>query len=282
MTEQAKRRQGGKDGRERMQYRLIAIDVDGTLLDDEHRLRPRVRRAVREAAAAGAEIVLCTGRSPASTLPLLEELGLKGVVITHNGAAIVESESLNVLYQTPLSPESAAPYLAYCRERDLHFDINTVFDLYVERELTPEALELYGRYFLRPIVRREPALPDHVIKITVYGSEEILDAAQAEWSRWPNGLLVNRSDRMFIDLQHPDATKGRALERLAEMRGLTRREVLAIGNYYNDIGMLRYAGWGVAVANSPDEVREAADEVTVSNNEDAVAVVLERLFSASV
>ncbi len=263
-----------------MQYRLIAIDVDGTLLDDEHRLRPRVRRAIREAADAGAEIVLCTGRSPASTLPLLEELGLQGLVITHNGAAIVESRNLKVLHRTTLSPEAAAPYLAYCRERDLHFDINTVFDVYVEKDLPPEALEVYGRYFLRPIVRKEPVLPDNTIKITVYGPKEVMDATQDEWARWSYGLLMNRSDRTFIDLQHPEATKGLALKRLAELRGLNRREVLAIGNYYNDIGMLQYAGWGVAVANSPEEVRRAADEVTVSNNEDAVAVVLERLLSA--
>jgi hydroxymethylpyrimidine pyrophosphatase-like HAD family hydrolase len=107
-----------------------------------------------------------------------------------------------------------------------------------------------------------------------------MDATQDEWARWSYGLLMNRSDRTFIDLQHPEATKGLALKRLAELRGLNRREVLAIGNYYNDIGMLQYAGWGVAVANSPEEVRRAADEVTVSNNEDAVAVVLERLLSA--
>ncbi|HEY8529423.1 MAG TPA: Cof-type HAD-IIB family hydrolase [Paenibacillaceae bacterium] len=261
-----------------MQYRLIAIDVDGTLLDDEGKLRPRVRRAIRETAAAGAEIVLCTGRSPVSTLPLMAELGLSGTIITHNGAVILESASRRILHVAKLPRRSAVPYLEYCRERGIHFDINTVFELYVEKELSREALETYGRYWIRPIVRKEPDLPENAVRITVYGSKEEIDDAEARWSAWSGGLSIHRSDCHFIDLQHPEATKGSALERLARLRGLTRREVLAIGNYYNDISMLRYAGRSVAVANAPAEVRAAAGEVTRSNNEDGVAVVLEELL----
>jgi len=261
-----------------MQYRLIAIDVDGTLLDDEEKLRPRVRRAVREAAAAGAEIVLCTGRGPASTLPLMAELGLSGAIITHNGAVVLESETRRILHEAKLPRRSAVPYLEYCRERGIHFDISTAFELYVEKELSREALEIYGRYWIRPIVRREPEPPENAVRITVFGSKEEIDDAEARWSGRSGGLSVHRSDRRFIDLQHPEATKGSALERLARLRGLTRGEVLAIGNYYNDISMLRYAGRSVAVANAPAEVRAAAGEVTRSNNEDGVAVVLEELL----
>jgi len=261
-----------------MQYRLIAIDVDGTLLDDEGKLRPRVRRAVREAAAAGAEIVLCTGRGPVSTLPLMAELGLSGTIITHNGAVILESESRRILHEEKIPRRLAAPYLNYCRERGIHFAFNTAFELYVEKELSRETLEIYSRYWIRPIVRKEPGPPENTVRLTVYGSREEIDDMEARWSGWSRGLSVHRSDHKVIDLQHPEATKGSALERLARLRGLSRREVLAIGNYYNDISMLRYAGRSVAVANAPAEVRAAAGEVTRSNNEDGVALVLEELL----
>ncbi|TJY41369.1 HAD family phosphatase [Cohnella pontilimi] len=262
-----------------MTFRLIALDVDGTLLDDDHQLTPRVREAVRAAASNGAEIVLCTGRGSTSALPVLEELGLPGTMITHNGASIVDSATRTVLYETEIAHEPAARYVDYLQARNIHFDINTAFDLYVH-ELDEFTTEMYRKWFARPILRRpEEGLPEKTVKLSMYAPKEVLDQVELDWAEWVDGLHYVRSGVNFIDVQHPQSTKGKALEKLTGLRGIPREQVLAIGNYYNDIGMLVFAGHGVAMENSPAEVKAEADEVTLSNNEDGVAVVLERLVS---
>ncbi len=263
-----------------MNYRLIALDVDGTLLNDHHELTPRVREAVRAASEQGAEIVLCTGRGSTSALPVLKELGLQGTMITHNGASVVDSETRKILYHTAISPDLARRYTSYCRERGIHFDINTAFDLYVEG-MTEETANMYRRLMARPITRSEQeGFPEHMVKMSIYAPKDVLDEVETEWTQWRHELQAVRSGDNFIDVQHLHATKGKALEQLASLRGIPRQQILALGNYYNDIGMIAFAGWGVAMDNSPPEVKAEADEVTVSNNEDGVALILERLVLA--
>jgi Cof subfamily protein (haloacid dehalogenase superfamily) len=259
-----------------MKYRIIALDVDGTLLNDHHEVTPRVRNAVRAAAEQGAEIVLCTGRGSTSALTVLKELGLQGTMITHNGASVVDSETREILYSTGISPEQTRRYTSYCRERGIHFDMNTAFDLYVEG-IAEEAADMYRNLKARPIIRnRDEGFPDNLVKISIYAPKETLDDVETEWMDWRHELQAVRSGYNFIDVQHLNATKGKALEQLAALRGIQREQILALGNYYNDIGMIAYAGWGVAMDNSPPEVKAVADEVTVSNNEDGVALVLEQ------
>ncbi|MCD9025611.1 Cof-type HAD-IIB family hydrolase [Cohnella silvisoli] len=259
-----------------MKYRIIALDVDGTLLNDHHEVTPRVRKAVRLAAEQGVEIVLCTGRGSTSSLPILAELGLQGTMITHNGASIVDSETREILYSTTISPEHAHRYTSYCREMEIHFDMNTAFELYVEA-MAEEAASMYRNLKAQPIQRKaHEGFPEKMVKISIYAPKETLDGVENDWLNWQHDLQTVRSGDNFIDVQHLQATKGKALEQLASLRGVPWEQILAIGNYYNDIGMIAYAGWGVAMDNSPPEVKAEADEVTVSNNEDGVALVIER------
>jgi len=257
-------------------FDLIAIDVDGTLLNDRHQLTPTVIEAVREAAESGAEIVLATGRGPINSIPLLEEIGLAGTLITHNGAATVESEGRRVLHSFSIPHEAMVPYMEYCRENGVHFDINTAFDLFNESS-TPEADAMYVHYRVVPIRRRpDDPLPPDLVKFTAFGSKEQMNRVQREWEAWDSPLRRIRSGDWFIDVQHADVSKGKALERLASLRGIDRSRIMAIGNYYNDIDMLRFAGLGIAMGNSPDEVKRAADAVTLSNEEDGVAHAIRR------
>jgi len=257
-------------------FDLIAIDVDGTLLNEEHRLAPAVIEAVREAAASGAEIVLATGRGPSNSIPLLEEIGLSGTLITHNGAATVESAGRRVLHSFAIPTDAIGRYIVWCRENGVHFDLNTAFDLYVE-SVTPEAEEMYGHYRIEPIRRRpEDPLPPDLVKFTAFGSKELMDRVQREWEAWDSPLRRIRSGDWFIDVQQADVSKGSALRHLAAIRGIDRSRVMAIGNYFNDIDMLRFAGFGVAMGNSPDEVKAAADAVTLPNSEDGVAHAIRR------
>ncbi|WP_239615292.1 Cof-type HAD-IIB family hydrolase [Cohnella mopanensis] len=259
-----------------MKFRMIALDVDGTLLNDHHEVTPRVRQAVRAAAEQGLEIVLCTGRGSSSALPVLQQLGLKGTMITHNGASIVDSETREIIYETKIEHDLVQRYVTFCRERGIHFDMNTAFDLYVEG-MSEEAKEMYSKMLAKPIMRSSSdAYPESLLKMSIFASKLVMDAVEEEWKSWQHDLQSIRSGDYFIDVQHLEASKGKALEQLASMRGIPRDQILAMGNYYNDTGMIEYAGWGVAMDNSPTEVKAIADEVTVSNNEDGVALVIEQ------
>ncbi|MCQ6563001.1 Cof-type HAD-IIB family hydrolase [Paenibacillus mendelii] len=258
-----------------LNYDIIALDVDGTLLTDAHVLMTETRDAVREAAHLGAEIVLCTGRGPMNTIPVLEELGLSGTIITHNGAATIDAESRKVLHQYEINIAELERFMMFCREGRHHFDVNTAFELLVEGQLSTEVAAMYSGYKITPILRDiSLPLPADLVKFTVFGEKEAMDSVEMAWNGWTHGLQHIRSGDFFIDVQHPEASKGDALKQLAMLRGVNPSRVMAIGNYFNDVGMLTFAGLGVAVANSPDGVKAAAKELTLSNEENGVAHAL--------
>ncbi|NIK77346.1 hypothetical protein FHS15_002482 [Paenibacillus castaneae] len=257
-----------------LKYDLIALDVDGTLLTDDHVLTKEIRDTVREAADYGAQIVLCTGRGPSGAIPILEELGLGGTVITHNGAATINADNRSVLHQFDMMPEQLLAFIDYCREKSIHFDVNTAFEMMVE-SMSSEAEAMYHRFQANPAVQDfRLGLPEGLVKFTVFGSKEEMDSVQAEWEGWPMTLKSIRSGDFFIDVHHAEANKGKALQQLAKIREIDSSRILAIGNYYNDVTMLEFAGMGIAMGNSPDAVKLAANAVARSNSEDGVAYAL--------
>ncbi|CAM2957597.1 Cof-type HAD-IIB family hydrolase [Paenibacillus sediminis] len=256
-----------------MKYKLVALDIDGTLLNDNYELTDRTAETIKKVAAQGTEIVLCTGRGPANSIPYMKQLGLKGYVLSHNGAATVDVETREIVHQFPLNPQGLDPYIHYCRDHGIHFDVNTAFGLYVDsvKGLALETAAMYEKYLMEPLDL--PAWADFsepIVKFTAFGEAKVLDKVYSEWSTWTPEFNMFRSGEYFIDLMHPEASKGAALRYLAEQKGIKPSEVLAIGNYFNDISMITYAGTGIAMGNSPDGVIAAADDVTATNNEDGV------------
>lgn len=254
-----------------LNYDLIALDVDGTLITDDHVLTEAVRESVHEAANRGAQIVLCTGRGPSGALPVLQELGLGGTIITHNGAATINSDDRSVIHQFDMLPEHLTSFVQYCRDHAIHFDLNTAFDMMVE-SITPEAEAMYGHFTAKPSIQDfHLGFPSGLVKLTLFGSKEQLDTVEVDWADKSQHLHSIRSGDYFIDVHHSEANKGRALQQLAEIRGIDRSRILAIGNYHNDITMLQFAGMGIAMGNSPEAVKRAANAVALSNSEDGVA-----------
>ncbi|MEK3734321.1 Cof-type HAD-IIB family hydrolase [Paenibacillus sp. FSL M8-0334] len=256
-----------------MTYKLVALDVDGTLLNDEHEMTERTKNTVMEAARQGIEIVLCTGRGPQNSIPFMESMGLEGYVISHNGAATVEVATRTIVHQFEMDRGGLTPFMEYCREQGIHFDINTAFEMYVDHveALAGPVRYMYENFLMMPSnLPAWEALADPVVKFTAFGESADLDRVFEAWSKWTLPFNMLRSGEYFIDLMHQEASKGNALAQLAAKRGYKPEEVLAIGNYYNDITMLTYAGMGIAMDNSPVEVKAAADAITASNNEDGV------------
>jgi Cof subfamily protein (haloacid dehalogenase superfamily) len=257
-------------------YRIIALDIDGTLLNDAHQLTEVTKEAVRAARSKGAVIVLCTGRGPFNAIPVMEELELDGTLITHNGAVTVLHPSNEVLHQFEFAIEQVHPLIDYARKHNIHFDVCKAFDIYYDRCGT-EAETMYREFGIEPNrVKDIRALTFPLVKMTFFGRPEQMDRVQRDWPTFNIPLHLIRSGRRFIDIMHPDASKGNALKVLAEGWGVEQSAVMAIGNYYNDAAMIEYAGRGIAMDNSPDDLKKLADEVTLTNNENGVAAALRK------
>ncbi|MEK4510050.1 Cof-type HAD-IIB family hydrolase [Paenibacillus sp. FSL K6-2524] len=262
-----------------MNYKLIALDVDGTLLSDNHELTEGTMETIKKIAEQGTEFVLCTGRAPGSSIPFMKQMGLEGYIITHNGAATVDVRTEEIIHEFAMNPHGLDSYIDYCHKNNVHFDVNTTFALYVQGAagLSQEALDLYGKFMVVP--KELPGWADMsepIVKFTVTGQMEELDKVYADWSLWTQEFNMLRSGDFFIDLMHKEASKGAALKKLAEKRGIPAENVMAIGNYYNDLTMLTFAGLGVAMDNSPLEVKAAANAITASNNDEGVKLALQK------
>ncbi|GGI45364.1 sugar phosphate phosphatase [Paenibacillus marchantiophytorum] len=257
-----------------MKYRLIALDVDGTLLNDDHVLTEKTIATIQEVHDQGCHIVLCTGRAPDSTLPLLQQLGLEGTMITHNGAATVyaDERGLTLVNEFAFTVPEIEPMLNYVRREAIHFDVCTSFNMYIER-ISDYEKQMYKKFLITPkLVTSVSELGLPIVKYTLFSQPDVLDRVQQDWEEQQlyGHLRMIRSGDLFIDVMNPIANKGNALKTLASSLEIDPSEIMAIGNYFNDLEMMDFAGLGVAVANSPEGVLQAADVITSSNNDEGV------------
>jgi hypothetical protein len=171
----------------------------------------------------------------------------------------------------------------YCRQTGVHFDLCTANELYCE-SLADDVREMYEHFLIRPhLMENAMTLAEPIVKLTLFGDPSQMDRAEADFAKqiadgedWTNQLVMIRSDIRFIDFMLPNVSKGTALHQLCVKYEIDPAQVLAIGNYYNDQQMIEYAGIGIAMANSPEDLRQLADDVTASNNEEGVYQALRK------
>jgi len=262
-------------------YRLLAIDLDGTLLTPRpHKhITARTRLALRRAAAAGVTLVIATGQNLAVLQNTCGDLPLNGPQIIENGAVIANLEG-RIYHERYLPSEHILPALALLREHGFYRAYHTIHRVYVDRH-TPRAREWY-RPPVQPVIEVEDVaslFPLPCVKVVGIGEEERIRALRSTFEqRFAGELYVTQSSFDLIEFLHPGVSKGHALQQIAADLGLASEGVVAFGDNHNDIGMLRFAGLGVAMGNAHDEVKAEADFVALSNSEDGVAVVIEEMI----
>jgi len=262
-------------------YRLLAIDLDGTLLTPRPQkiITARARHALREAAGAGMSIVIATGQNLAMLRHECGDLPLNGPQILENGAVIADIHGV-IYHETLLPEEHVLSTLAMLRAAGFHRAYHTIHRVYADAG-SPRVREWY-RLPVPPTIEIEDVAslyPLPCVKIVGIGAEQFIRARRDEFERLYAGkLYVTQSSFDLLEFLHPDVSKGNALIKLATDLGIKAEEVVAFGDNHNDIGMLRFAGLGIAMGNAHDEVKAAANYVTVSNAEDGVAAAIEELI----
>jgi Cof subfamily protein (haloacid dehalogenase superfamily) len=259
---------------------LVALDLDGTVLDHDERLSDRVRTAVAAVASSGIQVVVATGRSVLATLPVLDRLGLyEGWTVCSNGALIVRLDpSLPDGYEiVTASTFDPAPALRLLREH-LPTAMYAVENVGVGYWLTapfPDG-ELTGEQTLVTLEELMAAPATRVIvRSTEHSSEDFLEVGERIGM---HGVNYAVGWTAWLDLAPEGVSKAGALETIRVELGVDAGATLAIGDGRNDLEMFAWAGWAVAMGQAVPEVLTAADEVAPSVYDDGVAVVLESLL----
>jgi Cof subfamily protein (haloacid dehalogenase superfamily) len=261
-----------------MTYKLIALDLDGTILRDDLTISPRVSHALERVMAQGIDVTLASGRGYPAMARWAQELHISVPVISYQGAVITDPLRHECLYQRTFSLNLVAELAEFARQADLSLTIYAQNHIYVERKRHPDAF--YNKWFGLPfhtVSDLSKALPAEPTKFMLIGSEEELDAIGPEVERrFGERLQIVRSHRLFLEGLPLGVSKGSALAWLAEWLHISREETLAIGDEDNDVSMITWAGLGVAMGNASAEAKAAADYVAPSVEDDGVAEVLER------
>jgi 5-amino-6-(5-phospho-D-ribitylamino)uracil phosphatase len=276
--------------------RLLAIDIDGTLVNSRDELTEVTRQALRRACAAGLKIVLATGRRYSRALPLVEPLGLDVPLVTASGALIKHPLNHCTLYRAEFERRLLCDLLAVIERRGfeavLYADsYHEGFDFYCER-LEVERPELADYLALNPDCHRLwPELmrdpPDGVFAGFSTGTREEMDDLHQELQRELPGRLythVLRSPRYIgymCEIAPFGVTKWSGIQRVAAEWGIAPHEMCAVGDDVNDIPMIEAAGIGIAMGNASPEVKAAADFIAPTHDQDGLAAVVDFLIDGT-
>jgi Cof subfamily protein (haloacid dehalogenase superfamily) len=261
--------------------RLVASDLDGTLLRPDETVSERTRRAVAAARDAGITVVLVSGRPPRSIGPLAERVGVGGIAICANGAVVWDLDTGTMVDSSPLAAEVATRLVHALRQAIP----GALFAVELEGGFGREPGWSDGLRPVRPDVLEADALElitGPVTKLLVRQPEmDFAEVAERAREAVGDDAVVTWAGLRVVEISAAGVTKAFALERLCRRLGIDAAEVVAVGDMPNDLAMLAWAGTGVAVANAAPEVLEAADEMTAANTDDGVALLLERILAAS-
>ncbi len=266
-----------------MSIKLVAIDIDGTLVNDQKKISPFVKEAIMEARTQGVKIVLCTGRPTIGVYPYLKELDLIGseeYVIAYNGALVQTTDGEKTLVSYTLDHENYLEIEALSRTVGSHLHTLDHEHLYTaNRDISEftvfESFLTKMPLFYRPVSEMSENLS--IIKMMMIDKPEILDTAISQLPGWFfEKYATAKSEPFYFEIVNKNASKGNALASLAQTLDIKVDEVMALGDNENDLSMIQYAGTGVAMGNAVPSVKQAAKDITKTNEQDGVAFALKK------
>lgn len=267
-------------------YALIALDLDGTLTNSEKLITPRTFDALMTAQRAGVRLVLASGRPTRGIAPLAEQLQLAnygGFVLSYNGGRIIEWATKRALYSQTVSPALIPQLFAFAEQAQLpivtylpnEILASRIGDAYLEEESKINAMPVV---VAKDFVQEANKLEGGATKFLIPGDPDKLVELEVQMkSSLSSQMEVFRSAPYFLELTPKGIDKAQSLQRLLEHLDLQRESLVAFGDGYNDLSMLEFAGTGIAMANAAEEVKAISNMVTTSNDEDGIALALEKL-----
>ncbi len=264
-------------------FKMVAFDMDGTLLNEEHQLSNRAITSLKKIAKAGIIVLLATGRMTSATAKYLEKLGTPGLVVSHNGALVKDVKTGIIYHHETVSNNVVAKILEmlHGKETVVHFN----FDDRIYLTIANPHSDRYSQELQVPLtyidsLKQLEGNPTTVLLIDSFEVlQQILIAVAAQFQGEFDYVLAPwRGDVWRLQFLAANTSKGKAVLQVAKFLGVKPEEIISFGDNYNDMEMIQSTGLGIAMGNAVPELKQAADFVTLSNQEDGVAYFLEALF----
>ena len=265
-----------------MKYQVLVLDLDGTLTNSKKEITAPTKQALLEIQEAGKTVVLASGRPINGVAPLAKELEMDrfgGYMLSFNGARITRCSSGKVIYNRTLPPEIIAPVYDYVKTFP-GVDIISYTDTQILSGISPNRyVEIESQINNMEIISVEhlpTALAFPVNKLLISGEPGLLETLMTPLQERYHGLLnIYRSEPFFLEIMPCNIDKAQSLQKLLNSIGLTADSMICCGDGYNDLSMIEYAGLGVAMENAQPIIKESADFITRSNDEDGILHVID-------
>ena len=260
--------------------KLIALDMDGTLLNSKSEMTPRTKSVLQRAIKSGIKVMIATGRMYPSALPFIREIGTDFPCVFYNGAVVRRPNSGEKLYELGIGKELTAEVMNFYKERGWYLQIYHEDNLYVLDGEDTRAKFYEKISGIHPVSLGENFWNMSVDSTKLLGisgkNEDFENMANETKERFSSRLYTAASWGAFIEMVHPNVNKAKGIEIAAKSAGIARDDIMAIGDAANDKEMIEWAGVGVAMGNAAEELKTFADEVTGTNDEDGAAALVER------
>ncbi len=261
-----------------MKYKLLALDIDGTLLDDNRQLSEENISAIKRAVDSGVHVTICTGRPIQGVKWLVDRLGITTPVITYNGAEIVDPATNEILFKNQLLPIDATKIATLGKELGVTLIIWSQGRLYGYP--MNDRVEFYKQIALtepKEVTDVNMLAEEGITKIIWFDEIERINQLKTQLNGTDfESVTYVTSNPRFLEFFNSAVSKRISMERLAEILGVSREETVAIGDGYNDVPMLEGVGLSIAMGNAPDDIKRICKAVTDDNNHDGVAKAIEQ------
>ncbi len=289
-------------------YKLVAIDLDGTMLDSYGRVTENTKNTIKKVEEQGVEVVIASGRPIDSIKTIAKEIKSKNYFIAGNGAIVYDVKKDEIIYEKTMSKEKVLEIIKICEENSISYNV------YTEQEILATSLKYNVLYYHKENLKKEESKRTKInivnnmyeyikdkedarfLKITICDESksvfnsiirklrEINDIEILEVSHMARKTIVQGTEEYpisyyYTEISTNDVDKWNAIEFLIKKLNIKREEVMAIGDNANDKMMIEKAGLGIAMKQSAPSIIELADEVTEDNNEDGVAKILQKYYN---
>lgn len=261
-----------------MAIKLVAVDMDDTLLDGTLQVSPRTCEAIRKAQEQGVVVTIATGRMFSSALPFAHQLNIEVPIITYNGGMVRYPSSKEMVYHEFIEGEVGNRIVELFRQRGWYLQSYMNDELYVvERCDKAKGYEKLAGIQAVAVGDEFYSMKHEATKmLSIAEPHEIQEIQRVVNKEFSGKIFAATSKATYLELTHPSVNKGHALEMLATKLGIRREEIMAIGDSNNDYPMIEYAGFGVAMGNASERVKAIAQAVTAHNNAHGVAEAIEK------
>ena len=262
-----------------MKYKLLVLDLDGTLASSDHVILPETKEALIDAQKKGLKIVLASGRPTPGVLPLAIELDLAkygGFILSYNGGHMMDASG-NVIHEVYLKPEESHEIYDLAKELGANimaYHNQDIFTEDYEKYIQMEA-DINGMNLNQVENFKEAVIHDSMKNMMTGEPDHLAEVEHQFKQALSHRFSISRSLPFFLEVMPHGINKATCLEKLLDLLGLDASEMVACGDGYNDIQMIQLAGLGVAMENAVDELKHVADYVTKSNDDNGIAHVVE-------